>query len=98
MKSSRPRILHLTLHRRYFAAARTKHIEYRSRSRYWESRLEGKQYDLILFRNGYNRNAPQMLVQFQGLRCYGRGPGAYYAIRLGRIIEIKRWSAKPPRR
>jgi hypothetical protein len=67
---------------RYFAqiAARTKHIEYRRQSRYWKIRLEGRQYDLILFRNGYARNAPEMLVEFRRLRRYGKGRTAYYAI------------------
>ena len=32
-----------------------------------------------------------MLVEFRGLRRYGRGRNAYYAIRLGRILNIKRW-------
>jgi hypothetical protein len=86
-------ILHLTLHRRFFAeiAARTKRIEYRQQSPYWRRRLEGRDYDAILFRNGYARNAPEILVEFRGLRRHGRRRNAYYAIRLGRILEIKRW-------
>jgi hypothetical protein len=86
------RLLRLTLHRRYFAeiAARTKHTEYRERKPYWKSRLEGREYDAILFRNGYARNAPEMLVEFRGVRRSGKD----YAIRLGRILQIKRWSGK----
>jgi len=30
-----------------------------------------------------------MQVEFRGLRRYGRGQDAYYAIRLGRILQIK---------
>jgi hypothetical protein len=96
VKPSKQRILHLTLHRQFFAeiATRRKRIEYRSRTRNWKARLEGREYDAILFRNGYARNAPEMLVEFRGLRRYGKGRSARYAIRLGRILEIERWPAK----
>lgn len=83
-------ILHLNLHREFFAqiAAGTKRIEYRSQTPHWKSRLEGKKYNVILFRNGYATKAPEMLVEFLGVRRYGKGKGAYYAIRLGRVLEI----------
>ena len=86
-------ILHLNLHREFFAqiAAKTKRIEYRDQTPYWRQRLEGRKYDVIQFRNGYATNAPVMLVEFRGLRRYGRGRTAYYAIRLGRILKIQRW-------
>ena len=85
--------LHLNLHREYFAdiAKGKKRIEYRDQTPYWKKRLEGRRYDAILFRNGYRANAPEMIVEFGGLRRYGRGADAYYAIRLGRILKIKRW-------
>ena len=37
-------ILHLNLHRQFFAAiaARTKRIEYRARTPYWRTRLEDR--------------------------------------------------------
>ncbi|MGB8367887.1 MAG: hypothetical protein ACLPYZ_00735 [Limisphaerales bacterium] len=44
------------------------------------------------FRNGYATEAPEMLVEFQGLARHGKGRNAYYAIRLGRILKIKRWN------
>ncbi len=47
--------------------------------------------DAIQFRNGYATRAPEMLVEFRGLRRYGKGRNAYYAIQLGRILKIKRW-------
>jgi hypothetical protein len=86
-------ILHLNLHREFFAAIAngSKRIEYRSQSPYWRRRLEGRTYHAILFRNGYAKDAPEMLVQFRGLRRYRRKRNAYYAIRLGRILMIKRW-------
>ena len=90
---STPAILHLNLHREFFAqiAARTKRIEYRDRSAYWRKRLEARKYEVIQFRNGYATKAPVMLVQFRGLRRYGSGQTAYYAIRLGGILKIQRW-------
>ena len=37
------------------------------------------------------RCVTQIDTEFRGLRRYGRGRNAYYAIRLGRILTIKRW-------
>jgi hypothetical protein len=47
-------VLHLNLHREFFAriAAGTKRSEYRSRTPYWRRRLEVLPYALIQFRNG----------------------------------------------
>lgn len=85
--------LHLNLHREFFAqiAVGEKRTEYRNRTPYWRRRLEGRQYDLIQFRNGYATKAPEMLVEYRGLRRYGKGRNAYYAIQRGRILKIKRW-------
>jgi hypothetical protein len=90
-----PRILHLNLHREFFdaIARKRKGIEYRKQSPYWRKRLEDQRYEAIQFRNGYAKEAPEMLVEFRGLRRYGRGRNAYYAIRLGRILRIRRWRA-----
>jgi len=88
-------ILRLTLHREFFAqiAAGTKRVEYREQKPYWKARLENGTYGTILFRNGYAANAPEMLVEFRGLRRYGQGRDAYYAILLGRVLRVKRWKA-----
>jgi hypothetical protein len=88
-----PEILHLNLHREFFdaIARKRKRIEYRKQSSFWRKRLENRKYDAVLFRNGYAKDAPEMLVEFRGLRRYGRGRDAYYAIRLGRILKVKRW-------
>jgi hypothetical protein len=88
------KILHLTLHREHFAAvaAGKKRTEYRKTKPYWQKRLEGREYDLVKFRNGYAPNAPEMLVEFRGIRREGKGRNAEYAIRLGRIRKISRWN------
>jgi hypothetical protein len=92
-----PEILHLNLHREFFdaiAAGRIR-IEYRRRSPYWRTRLEGRKYDVILFRNGYAERSPELFAEFRGLRRYGQGRAAYCAIRLGRVLKLRRW---PPRK
>ena len=63
-------ILHLTLRREYFAqiAKKQKHTEYREQKPYWRKRLEGRKFKTILFRNGYGKSVPEMLVEFRGLR------------------------------
>lgn len=87
------KFLHVNLQREFFAAIAVgrKRIEYRKQSSYWRKRLEDRKYDAILFRNGYAKNAPEMLVEFRGLRRYGDERSAYYAIRLGKILRISRW-------
>lgn len=91
-----PELLHLILFREPFAkiAAGEKRIEYRQRTAFWRKRLEGRQYDIVHFRNGYAKDAPEMLVEFIGVRRYGRGRDARYAIRLGRVLKIKRWKRR----
>jgi len=85
--------LHLNLHREFFdaIAAGTERVEYRKRTPYWRKRLEGRKYDVIKFRNGYATNAPEMIVQFRGVRKRHRK----YEILLGRVLQTKRW--KPPK-
>ena len=65
-------------------AAGTKRIEYRRRTPYWRRRLEGRRYDTIQFRNGYATKAPEMLVEWCGIRKYG-------AARDGFIISRNRF-------
>lgn len=87
------RVLHLNLHREHFARiiAGTKQVEYRRRTSHWDRRLDGRTYDVIQFRNGYAMLAPEMLVEFLGVRRCKKSGQPYYAIRLGRILKIKGW-------
>ena len=86
-------ILHLNLHREWFAAiaAGTKTVEYRDQSVYWRKRLEGRAYDIVRFRNGYATRAPEMDVEYLGIRKTRAGGKRKYAIRLGSILRIRRW-------
>ena len=91
-------ILHLNLHREFFAAIanKQKRVEYRRQLRYWRKRLEERKYDAILFRNGYAKDAPEMLVEFRGLRRYGKGHTTYYAIQSWTDIEnqtVAEWAS-----
>ena len=79
------KILHLNLYRKYFDAIAdgTKTIEYRDKTDYWKKRIEGKEYDIIKFRNGYAKDAPTMLVEYNGYDITDR-----YEIKLGKITEV----------
>lgn len=94
------KILHLTLHRKWFDAIATgaKKEEYRSTSKYWQARLlneEGpviREFDEIHFRNGYAKNAPWMRVEWKGMKDGVFLDQDVFAIQLGAILEIKNWS------
>jgi len=86
------RVLHLNLHREYFDRIRDgqKYVEYRERTDYWAARLEGREYDVVQFRNGYLADAPQITVEFEGIRKVIRQGRPHYAIQLGRVLGTRR--------
>jgi hypothetical protein len=90
------RILRLTLKRQWFdeIARGVKKKEYREYKPYWRARLEGREYDAVLFRNGYDADVPEMLVECGGVGRDGTSRKARYVIRLGRVIKIKRWRSR----
>jgi hypothetical protein len=63
------KVLHLTLKRDWFEmiACGEKPEEYREIKPYWTSRLQGKMYRAIQFRNGYRRDAATMLIELVGV-------------------------------
>ena len=79
------KILHLNLYRKYFdaIAGGTKTIEYREKTDYWKKRIEGREYDIIKFRNGYAKDAPTMLVEYKGYNV-----GEEYELKLGKVTEV----------
>jgi hypothetical protein len=88
------KILHLTLLRKWFIEILEgrKVEEYREIKPYWTKRLfdsEGvvKNYDVIVFRNGYAKDAPEMKVEFKGVRV----EKDRYVILLGDVLEKKGW-------
>ena len=88
------RILHLTLHRRYFdqIAIGVKKNEYRDMTPYWTKRLLGKVYDEVHFRNGYSIDRPFMRVQWLGIQS--DITNRRFVTGLGEVLEIKNWSFK----
>ena len=85
----KPRVLHLTLFRKWFddIARGIKKNEFRVAKPYWVKRLKGRQYDEIHIRNGYASDRPFMKIEFKGCTLCGDT----FVIRLGEILEIKNW-------
>ena len=81
------KVLHLNLYRKYFdqILKKEKIIEYRDITPYWSKRLEGRHYDVIKFKNGYRKDAPEMVVEYKGMYI----SDSEYAIVLGNILETK---------
>lgn len=84
-------VLQLNPHREYFAqiVASTKRIVYRDQTPYWKKRLEGRDYVVIQFRNGYATEAPELQEEFLCVRQIRKWDKPVYAIRLGRILKIE---------
>jgi len=70
--------------------------EYRELKPYWHTRLYMKKYDAVLFRNGYSKDSPQMLIELERI---GIGQGAVglgapeqqetWILYLGKILSTK---------
>jgi len=94
-----PKILRLTLKRKWFdmIASGEKREEYRTLGPWILSRLEGKEYDRVEFKNGYGPNVPTMEIEYrgwmvsEGLPKWGAAAGvSYCVIKLGPVISISR--------
>ncbi len=101
------RILHLTLKKKWFdlIASGKKKIEYRVFKPYWEKRLLDEngmiyRFDEVHFKNGYDKNAPFMRVDFGGGfvthsdLCYPENGeelsnGLYFLLCLGSVLELR---------
>lgn len=90
------RILHMTLHKIWYnqILAGLKKEEYREIKPYWTNRLS-KEYDVIIFTNGYRPNSRQMKIEYLGyeikdiLHPITNQKETVYALKLGNILEIK---------
>lgn len=82
------KILHLTLHRKWFDEIRSgkKKEEYRDDTKYWVRRLQGRKYDEIRFVNGYGKDRPFMRVKCK--RIVYHPDYDCWIIYLGKILEI----------
>lgn len=98
------RILHLTLKKQWFdmIASGVKKEEYREIKDYWIKRLKDMSikepfhafipYDKIVFKNGYAKNAPTIVVEYKGIRIgygnkeWGADDEVCFCIKLGDIL------------
>lgn len=91
--------LELTLKRQWFhmVASGEKREEYREPTNWILSRLNGKTYDTVRFRNGYSPDAPVCICEFKGCRMgYGKEEWGgrkdgdpYVIIELGRVLVLE---------
>jgi hypothetical protein len=105
--------LKLTLNKKWFdmIASGEKKEEYREIKPYWIVRLTNQKekwvrplsfwkfanVDTIVFKNGYSKDAPTILVECKGISIGNAKPewsdnweGGVFVIQLGEIIEIKK--------
>jgi hypothetical protein len=82
------KVLHLTLHRKWFDAIQSgeKKEEYREAKPYYYFRLAGRAYDEVLFVNGYGKDRPFMRVECLGIRF--DYTVRRWVIQLGEILEV----------
>lgn len=90
--------LHLTLKKQWFdmILSGVKTEEYRDIKPYYNLRLLGKEYDSVIFRNGYARDAPSLTIELKSIRFgtgnpeWGAVPNRkYFVLYLGKIINTK---------
>ena len=90
--------LHLTINKKWFdmILSGKKTEEYREIKPYYNLRLLGKEYDTVVFRNGYASNAPQFTMELKSITLSTGKPewGAeeskvYFVLSLGKIINTK---------
>lgn len=91
------KMLKLTVTRQWFdmIASGEKPEEYRDPENRWiMSRLQGKDYEAVEFKNGYGPDVPRVVVRYHGWIIgkgnpkWGAQPGrSYVKILLGKIIE-----------
>lgn len=99
------RVLQLTLLWRWFneIVGGNKTTEFRVKKPYWDTRLlksassrtatesRFREFDEVWFRNGYSQDRPFMRVEWKGCDEVIFENAPHYAIRLGKILEIKNY-------
>lgn len=83
------KILYLTLKKKWFDLIKSgeKKVEFREIKNYWKKRLEGKEFDFIIFTNGYKKDSPKIKVEWKGLEIGEFEGRKCYAIKLGEIVK-----------
>jgi len=86
--------LEIIIKRQYFNEIKIgeKIEEYRLVNQYWAKRLVGKEYTHIIFKNGYNGDAPRFEIEYLGYELknikhevFGDEDVCVFAIKLGKI-------------
>jgi hypothetical protein len=87
------KILHLNLYRCFFDAIvrGEKRFEYRRITQFWTKRIEDRKYDVICFRNGYSKSAPEMLIEYLNYEKGKYKDMDVYILKLGAILELKNY-------
>ena len=90
------KVLHLTLKKKWFdmILSGEKKEEYREIKPYWNKRLKFSEFpNMIIFKNGYSKNARTMNVIMEGLNIGKAVPewsdnwqGDVFVIKLGKIL------------
>jgi len=77
--------LRLTLYAKHFYAIlnKEKTIEYRALTKYYENKFK-KQYDSILFINGYGATRPFMIIELKEIKKTDKN----YELYLGNILKV----------
>lgn len=92
-----PGILRLTLKKKWFdmIASGEKKEEYRKPGKWIYSRLDGRRYDRVEFKNGYGTDVPTCEVEYldyyhgAGKEEWGSCMELVVIIRLGRVLSVK---------
>lgn len=100
--SIEPRVLSIVIKKEWFdqIADSTKTEEYRDFTQHWCSRLltsdyQYREFDVVEFINGYNKNAPRLVVEWKGTvaALYDDAPDdstdpsdSYFIISLGKVL------------
>jgi ASC-1-like (ASCH) protein len=90
------KILHLTLKKKWFDLIKSgeKKEEYREIKQYFITRLQGRTYDFIIFRNGYSKTSPKIKVKYLGVQIkmiinpMTEVYQSVFAIQLGKILPL----------
>lgn len=94
--ANKKKILHLTLKKKWFDQIMEgkKKVEYREIKPYWTKRLcnpDGtyKHFDYIIFKNGYSKTVPWIIVKHEGMSqgYYSEWDKRVYCIALGEVLQ-----------
>lgn len=82
--------LYLTLHRQWFVEILRgmKTEEFRDRTPHWQRLIAKRNFDAIHFRNGYQSDAPEMLIECRGVEEKEHNGRIVFALQLGKIVAI----------